>query len=281
MDTLERKLFIEQDCQKAAIVGLGGVGKTQVALQFAYSVLERHTDVSVLWVHAISTETFEHSCRELSNVLGILDAPKDKEDVRELDRRHSSEKVAGRWMLIVDNVDDTSVLDGDDVNKSILDFLPESESGLTVFTTRAKNTVQRLAGNSIVDVEKLGLAKATNLFMKMLTRKGLLDEETLIDEHLGELDCLPLAITQAAACMNCNPISMGEYLSYLRGTESNLVYIVSHEMGDPTRDKHAANAVAKTWLVPSTRSPSICGRNFAIHVVYRVEGDPAFHPARN
>jgi hypothetical protein len=249
LDALEQKLFIEQDCQKAAIAGLGGVGKTQVALQFAYSVLERHPDVSVLWVHAMSIETFEHSCRELANVLGILDAADDKEDVRELVRRHLSKKVAGKWVLIVDNADDISVLDGDGGNKSILDYLPESEFGLTVFTTRDKKTAQRLAGNNVVDVEKLELATAADLFKKMLTRKGLSDDETIIDELLGELDFLPLAITQAAAYVNCNLVSIGEYLSYVRGTESNLVYVMSQEMGDPTRDKHAANAVAKTWLV--------------------------------
>jgi hypothetical protein len=140
-------------------------------------------------------------------------------------------------------------LDGDGGNKSILEYLPESESGLTVFTTRDRKTAQRLAGNNIIDVEKLELATATELFKKMSTRKGISNDETVVDELLGELDCLPLAITQAAAYMNCNPVSIGEYLNHVRGTESNLVYIMSQEMGDPTRDKHAANAVAKTWLV--------------------------------
>ncbi|GAB7336313.1 hypothetical protein MBLNU13_g09056t1 [Cladosporium sp. NU13] len=249
MNELERKLFIEQDCQKAAIVGLGGVGKTQVALQFAHSVLERHPDISVFWMHAMSAETFEHSCRELANVLGILDAANDKEDVRELVRRHLSKKVAGKWVLIVDNADDTSVLDGHDGNKGILGYLPESEAGLAIFTTRDKKMAHRLAGNNIVDLEKLELVTATKLFKKMLPRKGLSDDEAVIVELLGELDCLPLAITQAAAYLNCNPISIGKYLSYLRGTESNMVYVMSQEMGDPTRDKHGANAVAKTWLV--------------------------------
>ena len=50
LDALERKLFMERDCARIAIVGLGGIGKTQVALSFAYSVLKNHPEVSVLWV---------------------------------------------------------------------------------------------------------------------------------------------------------------------------------------------------------------------------------------
>lgn len=168
METLERKLSIEQDCQKAAIVGLGGGGKTQVALQFANSVLERHPDVSVLCVHVMRTDSFEHSCRELANVLKILDTVNNKEGVRELVSRHLSKRVAGKWVLIAENADDTSVLDGYDGNKSILDYLPETESGLTVFATRDKKTAQRLAGIKIVDAEKLELATATNPFNEIL-----------------------------------------------------------------------------------------------------------------
>lgn len=149
----------------------------------------------------------------------------------------------------MDNADDTKVLDGHGEDKSILDYLPESESGLTVFTTRDKKTAHRLAGNNIVNVEKLKPAMATDLFKKVLTRKDLLDDETVIDALLDELDCLPLAIAQAAAYVNCNPVSVDEYLGHVRGTEPNLVYIMSQEMGNHTRYKHSANAVAKTWLV--------------------------------
>jgi tetratricopeptide (TPR) repeat protein len=249
IDALERKLMIEQNCQKIAVVGLGGVGKTQLALQFAYSVVEKHPDVFVFWIHALSLETFEQACREVAGVLGLVGTENDKEDVKGLVQRYLSAEREGRWMLIVDNADDMDVLEGSDGEKGILDYLPESESGLTVFTTRDKQTAHALAGNSIVDVEKLDLATASHLFKKTLTRKDPAFDETVIDELLEELDRLPLAITQAAAYVSCNPISVEGYLSLLRSTERDLIFIMSKEMRDRTRYKHTANAVAKTWLV--------------------------------
>jgi tetratricopeptide (TPR) repeat protein len=249
MNELEQKLIVEQDCQKTAVVGLGGVGKTQVALQFAYSVLEKHADVSVFWIHALSFETFEQTCREVASVLGILGVEEGKEDAKELIQRHLSKETAGKWMLVVDNADNVEVVKGSNGKKGILDYLPTSELGFTVFTTRDKKTAHALAGNSTVDVEKLELVAASDLFKKMLTRKEILYEEATVGELLAELDFLPLAITQAAAYINVNPVSVNEYLGYLGGTESNLVYIMSEEMGDDTRYKHTVNAVAKTWLV--------------------------------
>ena len=49
-----------------AIVGLGGIGKTQVALGFAYSVLKKHAGFSVFWVAAVSVETVEKGFEEIA-----------------------------------------------------------------------------------------------------------------------------------------------------------------------------------------------------------------------
>jgi KaiC/GvpD/RAD55 family RecA-like ATPase len=58
---LRQRLLIEQDCQKMSIVGLGGTGKTQVALQFAYAVKESQPEWSIFWLPAVSMESFEQA----------------------------------------------------------------------------------------------------------------------------------------------------------------------------------------------------------------------------
>jgi Cdc6-like AAA superfamily ATPase len=71
LDTLKQKLLVNKDCQKVVISGLGGIGKTQVALQFAYSVKEDYPEFSIFWVQALSMETFEQGCMEMAKALGI------------------------------------------------------------------------------------------------------------------------------------------------------------------------------------------------------------------
>ena len=221
----------------------------QVALQLAYSVLEMYPNISVSWIQALSLETFERACIEVAGVLGIPGTEDGKEDARKLIQRHLSKKMTGKWMLVVDNADDVEVMRGSDSEEGILDYLLKSELGFTVFTTRDKKTAQAVAGSSTLGVEKLKLMAAFDLFKKMLTRKDLLYEEATVSEFLMELDFLPLVIAQAAAYINVNSISTNEYLGHLCGSETNLVYIMSEEMGDDTRYKQAANAVAKIWLV--------------------------------
>ncbi|KAK6428170.1 hypothetical protein LTR95_015688, partial [Oleoguttula sp. CCFEE 5521] len=249
LEALEKKLFVEQDCQKAAVVGLGGIGKTQVVLHFAYSVLDRHADVSVFWVPALSVEAFEQAYREIAVVLGIEVAADGKEDVKELVRRRLSTEAAGKWMLVIDNADDMGILDGSDGRDGLLEHIPESESGLKVFTTRNSEIAQSIVGSDVVVLDKMTEAEARDVMRRTLVREEVLRDAASTTELLAELDCLPLAITQAMAYINRNRVSLAGYLDLLKGTEQDMVHLMSTEIRDSTRYKQAANAVATTWLV--------------------------------
>ena len=88
LQTLERKLFTEQECQEVAIVGLGGIGKTQIALSFVYSVLESHSEFSVYWVPALNIETLQQAFKEIARVIGIHPESDSQEDIKRVVQRH-------------------------------------------------------------------------------------------------------------------------------------------------------------------------------------------------
>ena len=50
LQELRQRLLVDKECQKMAVIGLGGVGKTQVALEFAQSIKSERLDYSIFWL---------------------------------------------------------------------------------------------------------------------------------------------------------------------------------------------------------------------------------------
>ena len=53
LERVTQKLLVTKDCQKVALVGLGGVRKSQMALKSAYTVKATRSGCSILWVPAL------------------------------------------------------------------------------------------------------------------------------------------------------------------------------------------------------------------------------------
>ncbi len=98
------------NCQRTAIEGLGGVGKTQIALEAAYRVREKYSDCSVFWVPAVDTASFENAYREIGRQLKIRGTDDDRADVKSLVKATLNHDFTGRWLMIVDNADDVELL---------------------------------------------------------------------------------------------------------------------------------------------------------------------------
>jgi hypothetical protein len=249
---LRQRLLVDQDCQKMSIVGLGGTGKTQVALQFAYEVKEAQPEWSIFWVPAVSMESFEQACAEIVQALRIPQRGTEEADPKELVKQYLSSSRARRWLLVVDNADDPDILFGSVRSECIMDYLPESEGGVTVYTTRTPEVAELTPGD-VIELGAMDWQDAKHFLIKSLVRKDLLRDDVvtakLLDELLDELTCLPLAIAQAAAYLNKNRMSVSKYLQLLRSTEQDLVHVMSREFRDDTRYKGSVNAVARTWVV--------------------------------
>jgi hypothetical protein len=248
LQALEDILFTKEG-RTVAVVGLGGVGKTQVALKFAYQVKMNKPEYSIFWLPAFSHEIFKQSCAEIVSKFDIPKAAQN-EDPRETVRSFLNSKTAGKWLFIVDNADDGELLFGCPARPGgIFKYLPSSEEGLTLFTTRSREIAVSVARSDVVDITEMDPREAEQLWGELLVRKDALGDVALTTKLLRELTYLPLAMAQAAAYINIKMVPVAEYLELLEGTEQDMVALMSREFRDDTRYEGSGNAVATTWLV--------------------------------
>ncbi|KAK0622757.1 P-loop containing nucleoside triphosphate hydrolase protein [Immersiella caudata] len=252
--TLRQTLFMQKKCQTAAVVGLGGVGKTQLALQLAYWAKEHQPKFSIFWAPALSDATFDQAYTEIAKKLPIQEVDRSKSP-KESVRQYLSSEAAGPWLLVVDNADDMGLLFGSSPERrgGIIQYIPASENGLVLLTTRSREVACAFAGNDVVYLHSMDQPEAASLFETSLVEKSLLRDEAGCRALLEELTCLPLAITQAAMYLNTTQASIADYLGLLRNTEQTAIDVLSREFYDGTRYAGSRHAVATTWLVSFER----------------------------
>lgn len=233
--------FSEEDnCQRTAVFGLGGVGKTQVALESAYR-LRKHC--SVFWVPAVDAISFEKAYREIGKRLKV-NGIDDGKDVKLLVKNFLSQESSGSWLLVIDNADDPELLFG---TAALSDYLSFSLKGSILFTTRNQTVTQKLCipRNNTIRLQKLIRDESRQLFEKLHNSSLGPDTEELLDF----LDDLPLAIKQAAAYMTETGISATKYLNFCRSSPKNLTRLISNDFEDQYRYREIENPVATTWLI--------------------------------
>ncbi|KAL5886639.1 hypothetical protein ACKVWH_001964 [Pyricularia oryzae] len=127
-------------CQRTVIHGLGGIGKTQVAIEAAYRVRDAYPKCSVFWVPAVDMTMFDNAYREIGRALKIQGIDDDDADVKTLVKAALSRNDAGPWLLIIDNVDDLQLL----TDGRLTSHLPLSRKGSILFTTRNRRVTAHL-----------------------------------------------------------------------------------------------------------------------------------------
>ena len=93
---------------KAAIMGLGGIGKTQLAIEYAFRFGRYYTG-GVLWLNAASSEDFQASLASLAIPMG-LNLPADVSAKIGAMRVLTELQRPDPRLLILDNVDDPTIL---------------------------------------------------------------------------------------------------------------------------------------------------------------------------
>jgi len=202
--------------QPQAISGLGGIGKTQTAVEYAYRYQSDYK--AVLWAKA---NTREILVSDLVTLAGLLHLPeKDAQDqslavaaVKRWLQTHSG------WLLILDNADDLAMA---------REFIPPAVKGHILLATRAE-VMGRLAQR--IDIEKMEPEEGA-LFL--LRRAGIIAQDDPIDKASAQdrakareisqvMDGLPLALDQAGAYIDETACGLAGYLNLYRTRRAQLL----------------------------------------------------------
>lgn len=219
-----------------------------IALHLAHWVKDNKPEYSVLWMPAFSIASFEQACTELVKKLDIRCT--EKGDAKESVRQHLSSDIAGSWFLIIDNADEMGVIDVlAQQPGGILDFLPQSDNGRVLFTTRSQDVAVTAAKSALVRLPEMSQKEATNFLEKSLICKDQLQNEGVITELLKKLTNLPLAIAQATAYMNINQVPITEYLRLFRNTDQDMIELLSSGFRDRTHYHGTQGTVTTTWVI--------------------------------
>jgi nucleoside phosphorylase len=232
----------------AAITGLGGVGKTQVALELAYQVRDKHPQCSVFWITSTSLESIEQAYVKMSEQLGVQDTP--SADVKARVKEYLSQDNIGQWLLIYDNADDMDMwMTGSSVSPALKSFLPQNHQGHTIFTSRNRQLAVKLVGPALIILPEMNEETAIDMLRISLFQTDLLEDRKAVMALLQQLTFLPLAIAQAAAYVNETGISLADYVSLLKEQEEETIELLSKDFEDKWRYAEITNPVAMTWLI--------------------------------
>lgn len=209
--------------------GMGGVGKTQLATEFAYAHAGEYD--LVYWIAAEEPASIPDQFTALAIQLGLDPVP-DPEGLQV--QVHDRLRSIPGWLLIFDNADKV-----DDLRPWLPGGpLPPGIPGHVIVTTRRGGFA---ALGEVMELDVIGLADALEL---LRTRVPGLEEEPG-KELAEELGRLPLALEQAAAYLDRSAIPAQDYLRLLRQRAADL-----YARGDVSGRK---DTIATLWAVSLER----------------------------
>ncbi len=226
--------------QSLAISGLGGIGKTQTAVEYAYRYRNEYR--AVLWAKADTPETLNADLLIIAMLLNLPE--KDAQDqalVVPAVKRWLSEQRD--WLLILDNADDLTL---------VRDLLPPVQTGRVLLTTRAHalgRMTQRIELDTMDRTEgaQLLLRRANLLAAGAPSTAASEADRATAEALVQELGGLPLALDQAGAYIEETNCSLSQYLSLYQTRRASLL-----KRRGGLVDDHP-QPVAKTWSLSFER----------------------------
>lgn len=227
------------------ISGLGGIGKTQTAIEYAWS--RRKLFDAIFVVQADGAANLSDSFADIASKLGLLDpTEKGAGSTKETDMivsrskamkwlsapeftNSTSEKSSVRmgkevpWLLIFDNVADESLL---------RDYWPEGSEGCILVTTRDEKFGRFFRSQAEIALDRLDIVCGAKLLLRLSYLPGSKINTQDASAIIERLDGLPLAIQQVAPYIYHKTMSLKEFLKLF---------------DESLRNRNPSEAADKSW----------------------------------
>jgi hypothetical protein len=173
--------------QTQVVSGLGGIGKTQTAIEYACRYRDKYN--AAFWVVADTEESIYSGFVAIAEILDLPEkAAQDQKEIVSAVKRWCQEN--GGWLLILDNVDDQNMAHR---------FIPQGAGGHVIITSR-KWAFDKIGITDPVVLDEMKPNEAEVFFINRTAREGIDgDELQAVKELAKELGYLPLALEQAGA----------------------------------------------------------------------------------
>ncbi|KAJ5414716.1 hypothetical protein N7509_001343 [Penicillium cosmopolitanum] len=270
-DFVSRDALLDQIHEKAAIlgsrivlVGLGGVGKTRLAIEYCHRVQQQSTNTWVFWVHASNAARCEESLRDLADRAKIPGRQDHNANIFQLVGNWLQNENIGKWILVLDNLDNDELLrnplptgtgtqanaQGCAFTQPPLRYLLKSLNGSIIITSRNKGVALDIAGHkkNLINVQPMNMEEALVLLRNKL---GIQTESADMIQLVEELEFMPLAIVQASSyVIHRSPrFSISQYLEKIRKSDREAIKLLNYETGRLDRDWEAKNSIILTWQI--------------------------------
>ncbi len=203
--------------QAQAISGLGGIGKTQIAVEYAYRSADYYQ--AMLWATASSRDALIADFVMLADLLGLPEKEEQDQNIVVRAVKLWLATTQTSWLLILDNVDDLEM---------IAEFLPAQGIGDVLMTTRLQALGALAHG---IEVEKMGrdegvmflLRRTQSLALGMPLKQAEREHQAQAAAIVAELDGLPLALDQAGAYIEETRCGFAAYQHLYRTRRKDLL----------------------------------------------------------
>ncbi|KAE8309804.1 hypothetical protein BDV41DRAFT_580211 [Aspergillus transmontanensis] len=193
----------QQQQQRLAIGGIGGVGKTQIALTYAQTPHASYE--TVLWFNAATEISLKNSFATAAGLIFGSQASQSLEGNEAVRRTREwlSEPQNSKWLLIFDNYDNPS-------DFKLNSYYPPAAHGAIIITTRQADLVTGRTG--LLDIKPFQSVDNSLTILETRSKRGNLVSDLFAVQLAERLAGLPLALATAGAYLQKSPFTFQRYL---------------------------------------------------------------------